>query len=136
MDRTARGLYVTHSELIDLIDVANLEAGVTTDADGTFYLPTDVYDLDDIAVARAEAVSGYEVGYGTLIDLDVEVPRTFLALGDRFGRWTDPDTGIVHLDRTMRIVGPREIAATIAGTFDQQSFWGWAEHDCFAAERV
>ena len=128
------GVMLSYDQLTMLIRAANENADCEPFEDGTFTVEAFggyVY------VTRVQGVKvGYEVGYHAMMPQGVHNPRTFVQDRARFGVWTDPDTGIVHIDDTIHVTGPREVAARIAESFGQKSFWGWAERDCFTAERV
>ena len=123
------GIMLSRAEIVEMIVDANVATSHAGLSDGTFLFSGD-------RLYRIESLAGYEVAYGPCTNPAHENPQAYLSDGDRIGFWYNAETEVWDLDRTMLIVGPRDMAATIAGALDQQSFWGWAERDCFTAERV
>lgn len=111
---------------------ANLTLGTTftldmlPTEDGTYVARSySTYDLQLIPVFEPD---GFEVAYDAM-NQDVAVPSLWVTPGDRIGVWTDPSTGIRHIDRTAHFRGPQDLAESIGREWQQKAIWDWADRE-------
>lgn len=114
------------ANLTDLLAMASKASAYSDSLDGTYVVREVDYvnGRPVLELVRVYEPDGFEVAYDQL-NTGVEVPSLFLEPGQRIGFWVDPETGQAHIDRTVHLRGPEELARSLGESYQQVAIWNW-----------